>query len=399
VDVRVGEGRQQHATREIDDARVRADERRDAGGVADVDDAAVVHRDGSRDASLRVGRVDATAAEYPLRAVAAARDKHRREHGDSQHANPSLARHVLHWARSIAPSQIFAQAPLPFRLQHRARREYEGRKPTPVEGIPMSRKALCIGINDYPGDKSDLNGCVNDANAWASLLRDHYDFASADVKLLLDAQAKKQTILQGLKELLANANPGDLLVFTNSSHGTYVADSSSDEDYDEALCPVDYQSNLIVDDELRELFSNVRDGVNLVVISDSCHSGSVTRLPGDDADERRPRFLSPKLFGGAVLDNPVTASPRNAEAFPESDMKEILLTGCRDIQVSYDARIAGTYHGAMSYHALKAIREAGYDLTYRELHAQTAALVKQARFPQDPQLEGSDANKDRRIFS
>ena len=29
----------------------------------------------------------------------------------------------------------------------------------------MAKKALCVGINDYPYDGSDLNRCVNDANA------------------------------------------------------------------------------------------------------------------------------------------------------------------------------------------------------------------------------------------
>ncbi len=28
----------------------------------------------------------------------------------------------------------------------------------------MSKKALCIGINDYPGTQNDLSGCVNNAN-------------------------------------------------------------------------------------------------------------------------------------------------------------------------------------------------------------------------------------------
>src|SRR5947207_2808729 len=98
----------------------------------------------------------------------------------------------------------------------------------------MTKKALCIGINDYPYDGSDLNGCVNDAKAWAELLSTHYDFPSADIKLLLDSQATKANVLAGLKQLLAGAKAEDVLVFTNSSHGTYVADSSGDEPmYDE----------------------------------------------------------------------------------------------------------------------------------------------------------------------
>lgn len=32
----------------------------------------------------------------------------------------------------------------------------------------MARRALCTGINDYPGTDSDLAGCVNDAADWGS---------------------------------------------------------------------------------------------------------------------------------------------------------------------------------------------------------------------------------------
>jgi hypothetical protein len=32
----------------------------------------------------------------------------------------------------------------------------------------MAKKALCIGINNYPGTHMDLQGCVNDANDWAA---------------------------------------------------------------------------------------------------------------------------------------------------------------------------------------------------------------------------------------
>jgi hypothetical protein len=34
----------------------------------------------------------------------------------------------------------------------------------------MKTKALCVGIDDYPYEGNDLNGCVNDAHAWAALL-------------------------------------------------------------------------------------------------------------------------------------------------------------------------------------------------------------------------------------
>jgi hypothetical protein len=270
----------------------------------------------------------------------------------------------------------------------------------------MARKALCVGINDYPGDGSDLNGCVNDAKAWAGLLVDHYDFATTDVKMLLDDAATKAAIMTALEALVTDAQRGDLLVFTNSSHGTYVADGDGDEaEYDEALCPYDTDERLIVDDELRELFANLPAGVDLTVISDSCHSGTVTRaavaenLPIRTPDDRRVRFLHPSLIGRRGLSNPWRARNRSKEAHPESRMREVLLSGCKPSEYSYDALIGGKYHGAMTYFALQALREADYDLTWRQLHSRLGFLLDEASYPQHPQLEGKSANKRRRVFA
>jgi hypothetical protein len=271
----------------------------------------------------------------------------------------------------------------------------------------MTKKALCIGINDYPGDGSDLNGCVNDAKAWAGLLTEHYGFTKTNVKLLLDGEATKAAVLKGLKHLLSKAKTGDVLVFTNSSHGTYLADTDSDEPtYDEALCPYDCDQNLIVDDELRELFTGLPKGVDLTVISDSCHSGTVTRaaiaenLPGlRTPDDRRVRFLSPALLGRPLLSNPWQAASKSRSKYPQYKMKEVLLSGCTANEYSYDALIDGKYHGAMTYYALQAIQAANYDISYAQLRSRLLYLLDEAGYPQHPQLEGSTANKKKRLFS
>lgn len=272
----------------------------------------------------------------------------------------------------------------------------------------MAKKALCVGINDYPYEGSDLNGCVNDAKAWADLLVSHFDFPASDVTLRLDAEATKANMLAYLKELLGGAKAGDVLVFTNSSHGTYIPDTSGDEpQYDEALCPYDCADNLIVDDELREFFADaIPKGVALTVISDSCFSGTVTRavvadfIPGlKTPDDRRVRFLSPALRGQPVLENPWKAKPKRKAKYPETKMVELLLSGCSDKEYSYDALIDGVYHGAMTYFALKAITQAKYHITYQQLHTQLENLIDAAGYPQHPQLEGNSKNKKKQIFT
>jgi hypothetical protein len=269
------------------------------------------------------------------------------------------------------------------------------------------KKALCVGINDYPYDGSDLNGCVNDANGWADLLVGHYDFAKSDVRLLLDGEATKAGVMAGLHDLPAGCAAGYVLVFTNSSHGTYVADTSGDEDkYDEAICPCDCAVNLIVDDELRELFTSLPKDVHLTVISDSCFSGTVTRvavgdfIPGAKTpDDRRVRFLSPALRKATVLENPWEARSKRREKFPQSRMKDVLLSGCSDKEYSYDALIDGVYHGAMTYFSLEAIKAANYQITYQQLHSRLRYLIDDAGYPQHPQLEGRTANKKRLLFT
>ena len=267
------------------------------------------------------------------------------------------------------------------------------------------RRALCVGINDYPYAGNDLNGCVNDAKAWATILSENYNFASGDIKMLLDSQATKKNVMDALKNLLAGAKAGDHLVYTNSSHGSYVADVSGDEErYDEIICPYDIDANQIEDDDLRGLFQNLPKDARLTVILDNCHSGTATRaavsdiLPGlRTPDDRRVRFLSPALRGLPILENPWTAKPKRQIKYPESKMNEILFSGCTDKEYSYDAYFDGTYHGAMTYYALQAIRSANYQLTYAQLHQRIGNLIED--YPQHPQLEGKTTNKRQQIFA
>ena len=141
----------------------------------------------------------------------------------------------------------------------------------------MAKKAICIGINDYPGTGSDLSGCVNDAKDWQAALAQR-GFA---VDMLLDSQATKQTMYDQIRILVKEARPQDLVVITYSGHGSWVPDLDSDEPdaRDEVLCPYDISQNRpFTDDELHSIFAERDRGVRIVLISDSCHSGSVIRL-------------------------------------------------------------------------------------------------------------------------
>ena len=263
----------------------------------------------------------------------------------------------------------------------------------------MAKKALCVGINEYPQQGMDLRGCVNDAHAWASLLTEHYDFPASDITVVLDQDATHKAMVAGLHSLLAGAQAGDVLVFTNSSHGTYLADADGDEPtYDEAICPYDTQDHPLVDDELRTLFSDLPAGVRLTVLSDSCHSGSVTRDFPLTPDQRRARFMSPKAIGRPVLDE-LRNAKRVSEKYPMSEMQEVLLAGCRHNQYSFDATLDGTPMVCSRSTPSARSANAAYAITYRELHERVVAMLSESNYDQEPQVEGADTNIDRQIFT
>ena len=266
----------------------------------------------------------------------------------------------------------------------------------------MAKRALCVGINTYPRPDLELRGCVNDAKAWAVLLTGQFDFVRSDVRVLTNAKATRRAVLDALTNLLAGSTRGDVLVFTNSSHGTYVADTDGDESlYDEAICPYDCDTDLIVDDDLRALFADIPKGVRMTVVSDSCHSGSVTReSPLDTPDHRRKRYVDPIALGRRGLDDVRrVARPRRETEVPESAMHELLLSGCRADEYSYDARFGRVFHGAMTQSALAIITAAGNHITYGQLHRRLGPALRAANYDQEPQLEGPTAFKRRQIFT
>lgn len=277
----------------------------------------------------------------------------------------------------------------------------------------MAKKALCIGINNYPGTQMDLQGCVNDANDWAAALTQR-GFA---VSKLLDSEATKAAMMTAMEDLIAKASKGDSLVITFSGHGTYQPDTDGDEadGLDEALCPYDLQTSgaALTDDEIRVLFAARKAGVRIVLISDSCHSGTVTRAAAAERDaDTRPRFmpmgnwlpdkLLPRNRAGEVAATtvaPVGATPLLG-AF-SNKLGDLLLAGCKEgpNNFSYDARINGRYNGAFTYYALKALKALKADGTYADWHKAMIKHLPSASYPQSPQIVGSDTARKGKVFA
>jgi hypothetical protein len=274
----------------------------------------------------------------------------------------------------------------------------------------MAKTALCIGINNYPGTGMDLAGCVNDANDWADLLAAR----GFTVTRLIDKQATKAAMAAGMKQIIGGAAKGDLVVITFAGHGTFMPDTNGDEPdrQDEGLCPYDVHEGggALLDDEIHALFAARKAGVKLVLVSDSCHSGTVTRAVGDEtpADLPRPRYMPYENWARKA---PAAAAPKQARGSSAPFAKavrahdgDLLLAGCEEgpKKYSYDTKFKGRPNGAFTYHALKSLREveaANPQATYAQWHQAITEFLPTPNCPQSPQIVGTATARNARIFA
>lgn len=278
----------------------------------------------------------------------------------------------------------------------------------------MAKRAVLIGINKYQIPGSDLSGCVSDVKNLTGVLTTYYGFADKDITTLTDLQATKKAMQAAMQKLIKSGKKGDVLLLHYSGHGSNVPDDNGDEaDHrDEILCPTDLDWNdPLRDDWLRNTLNKLRKGVSLTVIMDCCHSGTITRAIIPPDAPRKERFLpcpldlmaveSGRKLRGTVRGQ-LGKAPRGRKRKSDivnAEVHEMLMTGCRDTQTSADAYIGGSYNGALTYYLVESIKEAGGQLTYRELHQRTSAKLKQNDFEQIPQLEGQRTNFDRLFLS
>jgi hypothetical protein len=129
-------------------------------------------------------------------------------------------------------------------------------------------RALIIGINDYPG--APLDGCVNDAKIWTSLLKQ----AGTDVRLVTNGEATAERMYSEICDI-ANAQSPYAIIY--AGHGSQIFnESSEDEDMiDECLCPVDFdggREHAIVAKDMKAWLSTEQE---CLLVIDACHSGTM----------------------------------------------------------------------------------------------------------------------------
>lgn len=187
--------------------------------------------------------------------------------------------------------------------------------------------SLHIGLNTVSPaayrNPTPLSGCVNDANDMRQIALSR----GFQTHGLTDEGATAAAVIDLLSMSARRMRAGDLMFVTYSGHGGSVLDESGDEadGKDETWCLYD---RMLFDDELATIWAQFARGVRIVVLSDSCHSGTVLRqirLPAPDGlappaarvilppPARMLRAASPATLGAAPdarASDPRASDPR-----------------------------------------------------------------------------------------
>ncbi len=239
-----------------------------------------------------------------------------------------------------------------------------------------------------------LRGCVNDAQAMAELAQ----AAGFTPTVLLDEQATSAAVTDELQAAAKQLAEGDILLLTYSGHGSFIRDSNQDENdgRDETWCLFDRQ---MPDDEIYGLWADFAPGVRIMVLSDSCHSGSVAKFARDRAavQARMGNGATPAGTGEEIPQiRAITAGEalqifqQNEQVyidvqdrFPQGravDVKAsvLLISACQDWEVALDGP-----NGVFTAALLRVWSNGAFAGTYLDLHSEIfdrTALVQRPNY-------------------
>lgn len=257
-------------------------------------------------------------------------------------------------------------APLPPTIEHGPVTTPIGSGSTAVSPTAPAVHGIHIGLNRvdpsaYAGWHGPLNACEQDARDM-KLLTDRMrngGGGKGSSLLLLTKDATRAALETQISILASSCSANDFVILTYSGHGGQVVDDDGDESdsADETWCLYDGE---VLDDSLNLMLCRFQRGVNIVVISDSCHSGTITRaVPSGTVEiemkegvRAMPSWVHEMMKQGdrrAVL-RKIRDDARAKREVGLGDVpaaRVLLLSGCAENQLSYDGQRNGAFTAAL----------------------------------------------------
>jgi len=147
--------------------------------------------------------------------------------------------------------------------------------PTTPPPQGTTAEALLVGLTQYDpkayaGDKGECAACAGDAVVMRDKARAH----GFRTRLLTEHDATAANILNGILDATTRLHAGDTFLLMFSGHGGQLLDDNDHEPtgYDSTWCAFDRE---VLDDEIFNVLTKFSPNVRILVLSDSCHSGTI----------------------------------------------------------------------------------------------------------------------------
>jgi pimeloyl-ACP methyl ester carboxylesterase len=267
--------------------------------------------------------------------------------------------------------------------------------------------ALIIAIDKYPIKGHELNGCVNDASAFAAYLKEFCKTSNINYneKRLFDADAARLKIVEGFKHFDAAKN-GDTCVYYYSGHGSQM--KAPPEFWDEP----DGMSQTIVchdsrtggagcrdmaDKEIGYLIHKATKGrdVHFLAVTDCCHSGTNTREVAA-AEGLKARMADTCTSTPRAIDYQGFKEWNN---FQPPSSKHVHLAAAKNDETAKECKMNGISRGVFTYSMIETLQQTNGNISYMELMQRVSIKAKNKVQDQTPQLNayGNTNTKDIRL--
>jgi hypothetical protein len=275
-------------------------------------------------------------------------------------------------------------------------------------GQDGQKRALLIAIDKYtppPGTKiegsarslfRDLDGCVNDARSIYTIITNRFDFPAKNIDTLYNDKASRDGIESKLNKFLETCEPGDIAFLYYAGHGSQVQNSlarNEADKKDESMVPSDtWKPGVkdIRDKELAVIYNKFIDkGVKLTVIMDCCHSGSLSRGPGDPGQFR---FISEANYDAKDPSQPTPPEDRPGGNF-------LIMSAAQDNEFAQEQRDENNIaHGAFTLAFMKALNQQSVNASALNLFTAIRAILKSNGRKQEPVLGASPERQQQTLF-
>lgn len=232
-------------------------------------------------------------------------------------------------------------------------------------GAGAATFGLVVGAGDYGNRFLDLDGAVPDARDIARALR---TLDPVRVVTLVDAEATRAAVVAAWRGILAEARPGDLVVFSYAGHGGQMPERHPDNEADgrdELLILPGFAWNpgggrplndqFIVDDELNAWFLDASDrGISVIFVADACHSGTLDRRWDRRAGRPGVRSVPLRITAADVAAAALPAVPDRPDTGRVPDLL-LMVAAAPEHRTVTEVPIDGQRRGALSYAVARAL--------------------------------------------